>query len=211
MNFTSAPLVAPERAGCWTGHEVRWDGAIGIILPMGRVVKACAAVILSSLCVFAGIRPSFYLDSCVWNATEILVLAPTGHAGSFKVVETIKGDPQPGAMFELDGLRPTAGTTGKLRELIATDIHHAFDQQYWFQDIPPIGDGDRLMVFLRRPGALPEWSPNGIVPVKTDGWQPANHMGEFRTSAIWIQDGSLYGFFQTMNPGPVVHSTSSTR
>ena len=178
-----------------------WDGATGIIPRMDRVVKACAAVILSSVCMFAGIRPSFYLESCVWNATEILVLAPTGHAGSFKVVETIKGDPQPGAMLELDGLRPTSGATGKLRELIATDIHNVFDQQDWFQDIPPIGDGDRVMVFLRRPGALPEWSPNNI-SIKTDGWQPANNMGDLQTSAIWVQDGSLYGFFQTMNPGP---------
>lgn len=168
---------------------------------MDRVVKACVAAILSSLCMFAGIRPSFYLESCVWNATEILVLAPTGHAGSFKVVETIKGDPQPGAMLELDGLRPTSGATGKLRDLIATDIHNIFDQQGWFQGIPPIREGDRVMVFLRRPGAPPEWSPNNV-SIKTDDWQPANNMGDLQTSAIWIQDGSLYGFLQTMNPGP---------
>jgi hypothetical protein len=172
-----------------------------MISRMGRVVKACAAAILSSLCVFAGIRPSFYLESCVWNATEILVLAPTGHAGSFKVVETIKGYPQLGAMLELDGLRPTSGATGKLRDLTATDIHNIFDQQGWFQGIPPIREGDRVMVFLRGPGAPPEWSPNNV-SIKTDDWQPANNMGDLQTSAIWIQDGSLYGFLQTMNPGP---------
>ena len=162
---------------------------------------ACAAVILSSLCVLAGIRPSFYLDSCVWNATEILVLAPTGHAGSFRVVETIKGDLRPGATLELYGLRPTSGATGKLRDLIAIDIRHALDYRYQFQEIPVIGDGDRVMVFLRRPGASPEWSPNNV-SIKTDGWEPANSVGDLRTSAIWIQDGSLYGFFQTINPGP---------
>jgi len=180
------------------GHAVRWDGATGIIPRMDRLVKACAAAILSPFCMFAGIRPSFYLESCVWNATEILVISPT--SGSFKVVETIKGNPQPGAMLELNGLRPTSGATGKLRELIP-GIDNVFDQEHWFQDIPPIGDGDRVMVFLRRPGALPEWSPNNA-SIKTDGWQPANNMGDLQTSAIWIQDGSLYGFFQTMNPGP---------
>lgn len=180
------------------GPAVRWDGAAGIIPRMDRLVKACAAVILSPLCMFAGIRPSFYLESCVWNATEILVISPT--SGSFKVVETIKGDPQPGAMLELGGLRPTSGATGKLSELIP-GVDNVFDQQHWFQGIPPIGDGDRVMVFLRRPGALPEWSPNHA-SIKTDGWQPANNMGDLQTSAIWIQDGSLYGFFQTINPGP---------
>src|SRR5689334_16176334 len=93
------------------------------------------------------------------------------------------------------------GATGKLRELIATDIHNIFDQQGWFQGIPPMGDGDRVMVFLRRAGAPPEWPPNNV-PIKTDDWQPANNMGDLQTSAIWIQDGRVYGFFQTMNPGP---------
>ena len=179
---------------------MRWDDAADII-PRMDVVKACAVMILSPLFMSAAIRPSFYLESCVWNATEILVLAPTGHAGSFKVVETIKGDPQPGAMLELDGLRPTPDASGKLRDLIPTDVHNIFDQQGWFQGIPPIGEGDRVIVFLRRPGAPPEWSPNNV-SIKTDDWQPANNMGDLQTSAIWIQDGRLYEFLQTMNPGP---------
>jgi hypothetical protein len=126
LNFAWAAAVVPRTSWCWIERAVRWDDAAGIIPRMDRLVKACAAVILSSLCMFAAIRPLFYLESCVWNTTEILVLAPTGHAGSFKVVETINGDPQPGATLELDGLRPTSGAAGRLKELIATYRHPHF-------------------------------------------------------------------------------------
>jgi len=40
------------------------------------------------------------------------------------------------------------------------------------------------------------------LPVGTSAWEPANHIGDLRTSAVWIQDGVTYGFLQTMNPGP---------
>ena len=102
-------------------------------------------------------------------------------------------------MIELDGLRPTSGAAGKLRQLTNEPLS-VIDTFSSFQGIPPIGEGDRVIVFLLRPGALREW-PTGA-SIETDGWRPANNMGDLRTSAIWIQDGVTYGFYQTMNPGP---------
>jgi hypothetical protein len=156
-----------------------------------------ALVVLSSLCAAGEIRPSFYLNACSWNATEILVVTPTGFAGTFRVIETIKGDLEPGKTLELSGLTSSQSVTAKLRELLKEE-----DFNHPFEDLPPIGLGDRLIVFLRRPGAFPEYVPRPDLPIDTNGWQRANHMGDLRASAVWIQDGITYGFLQTNNPGP---------
>ncbi|HVZ19044.1 MAG TPA: hypothetical protein VG897_18145, partial [Terriglobales bacterium] len=79
----------------------------------------------------------------------------------------------------------------------AGDFAHAFE------GIPPVGESDRLVVFLRRPGALPEWTPRPDLPVASSGWESASYMdADLRISAVWIQDGVTYAFQQTMNPGP---------
>jgi hypothetical protein len=161
-----------------------------------RLFKQSALLVLSSLCSFGAIRPSFYLNACSWNATEIVVLAPTAQAADFRVIEVIKGELAPGAPLTLPGLAPSQGGTARMSELSGGQFDH------FFEGVPPVRPGDRLIVFLRRPGALPEYNPRPDLPVDTDGWQPANLMGDLRTSAVWIQDGVTYGFVQTMNPGP---------
>ena len=161
-----------------------------------KLVKPFALVVLSSFFALGAIRPSFYLNACSWNATEIVVLAPTTQAGTFRVIEAIKGELAPGASLELPGLTPPQGGTARLGELSKGDFDHLFE------GVPPIGQSDRLIVFLRRPGALPEYNPRPDLPIDTSGWEPANYMGDLRTSAVWIQDGVTYSFLQTMNPGP---------
>jgi hypothetical protein len=167
-------------------------------LAIRRLSLLKPTVLLALFCFVAlgAIRPSFYLDACAWNATEILVLAPTAHGGTFSVIETIKGELPPGSSIELTGLIPTQAGSTKLRELLGGFVDNPFE------GVPPIGKGDRLIVFLRRPGALPEYNPRPDLPLDTTGWQPANLFGDIRTSAVWIQDGVTYTFLQTMNPGP---------
>jgi hypothetical protein len=167
---------------------------------MGRLwwksIKPCALVVLSSFLAPGAIRPSFYLDACAWNATEILVLSPTTQAGTFRVIETIRGELAPGASLELPGLASAKGVTARLGEL----SQGIFDNL--FEGVLPMQQSDRLIVFLRRPGALPEYNPRPDLPVDTSGWGPANYTGDLRTSSVWIQDGVTYGFLQTLNPGP---------
>jgi hypothetical protein len=167
-----------------------------VICRRRSVLKPAVLIVLSSLLALGSIRPSFYLEACAWNATEILVLAPTTRAGTFWVIETIKGELRPGASLELPGLIPTRADAAKLRDLLGGFIDHPFE------GIPPVGQSDRLIVFLRRPGALPEYNPRPDLPVDTTGWQPADLFGDLRTSTVWIQDGVTYTFLQTMNPGP---------
>jgi hypothetical protein len=161
-----------------------------------KVLKPSALVVVLSFGALGAIRPSFYLNACSWNATEIVVLAPMTQAGTFKVLETLKGELTPGTPLELPGLIPSQRGAAKLSELSNGDFDHPFES------VPPVGENDRLIVFLRRPSALPEDNQRPDLPVGTSAWEPANLMGDLRTSAVWIQDGVTYGFLQTINPGP---------
>jgi hypothetical protein len=139
------------------------------------------------------------ISACSWNASDILVMAPTHVSTEFRVVEAIKGDTPLGTVLMLEGLAPPDGVTSPLAELAAQpdDIRATP-----FEAAPPIGETDRVIVFLRRPGAQPEYTPRPDLPADTVGWQPANWEGDLRTSTIWLQSGVAYGFWQTINPGP---------
>ena len=163
--------------------------------------QIAALLLLPNAWVFGGIRPSFNLNDSAWNATEILVLAPTNDPGTFGVIETIKGKPLPGAAIRLLGLTPARGVSERLSEL-SEDFSDPFAGFKAFGDPPLIGKNDRLLVFLRHDGALPEYNPRPDLPADTKGWQPADTFGDLRTSTIWIQGGHTYGFAQTINPGP---------
>jgi hypothetical protein len=166
------------------------------------LAKLCGLILFSCGNASAGIRPSFYLESCTWNATDIVIVTPSGTLTQFKVVEIIKGDLHAGRVLELPGLASSKGGSKRLAELDGDYQSHPFEPGHEFEDAPPARQGDRLIVFLRRPGALPEYNPRPDLPVDADGWQPAQLWGGFLTSAVWIQGGKLYAYSQTMNPGP---------
>ena len=144
------------------------------------MLKPSALFVVASSCALGAIRPSFDVDDCTWNATDIVVLAPGIQAGTFGVLDTIKGELAPGALMELPGLTPAQSNAAKLGELAKGDFEHPFEV------LPPVQVGDRLIVFLRRPAS-------------TGGWQPASEWGDFRVSAAWIQDGVVYDFSQGSN------------
>jgi hypothetical protein len=149
----------------------------------------------------AGIRPSFYLESCTWNASDILVMVPTENKASFRVVESIKGDTPVGTVLLLDDLAPHDDAPLRpLRALVYSS--DPFNVPATALTVPPIGKDDRMIAFLRRPGAMPEYNPRPDLPVTAFGWQPAAWYGGFLTSAVWLQDGAAFAFVQTMNPGP---------
>jgi hypothetical protein len=161
-----------------------------------KLVRPIALVVLSSFFAFGAIRPSFFLEACSWDATEIVVLEPTSQAGTFRVIEAIKGALAPGASLELPGLTPSQAGTARLSELVGG----LFDPP--FEDVPPVGQRDRMVVFLRRPGALPDYNPRPDLAVETAGWQPADLFGDLRSCAVSIQDGVTYGFRNAIMPGP---------
>ncbi|MGJ5818385.1 hypothetical protein [Paludibaculum fermentans] len=160
-----------------------------------KLRKPAVLALISAGLALGAIRPSFYLDSCGWNATDIVVLAPTTQAGTFRVLETIKGELTPQALLELKDLTPSQIGSARLGELSKSSLGAPC------VGIPAVGERDRLIVFLRRPGARPEYNPRSDLPVQTSGWEPADLLGDLRTSTVWIQDGSTYAFLQNI-PGP---------
>ena len=67
----------------------------------------------------AAIRPSLNVSACSWNASDILVMAPTHERGEFRVIEAIKGDTPLGTVLMLEGLALPDGVTSPLAELAA--------------------------------------------------------------------------------------------
>lgn len=144
----------------------------------------------------AAIRPGFDVVMCTWNATDILIMVPAQRQYPLRVVGTIHGNTRVGSEITLgDYLFAPAGAAARLSELSAAWDHP-------FISAPPVRNGTRAVLFLRRPGAAPEYNPRPDLPVSIAGWQPANWWGDQLTSTVWLEDGAAYGFRQVMNPGP---------
>src|SRR5260370_27562265 len=129
-----------------------------VMIGVGKVFsKPYALAILSCLgSLSAGIRPSFNLSVCSWNATDILVLIPAREKGEYLVVEAIKGDTRPGTVLLLKGLTRPDGVTSRLSELA--------DDFGTFEAVPPVRETDRVIEFLRRPGSYTEYHPTPLIP-----------------------------------------------
>jgi hypothetical protein len=140
-------------------------------------ISGCFLVLACMPFANAGIRPSFWLSRCAWEATDVVELAIAPDRARFRVVTSLKGGIQPGAIKILPELAPPAGDHSLLE-----DWAFDFPDLRSYKVAPPIRDVDRLIVFLR-PGDTPaNWT--------------------MLTSAIWLQNGAAYAFQQTMNPGP---------
>ena len=143
--------------------------------------RLCFLILAYVPFVQAGIRPSFWLSHCVWDATDILELAVTPGGEGFRVVAAIKGGTQPDAAKVFPELAHRAQDHGLLEDLVIS-FPCGFGAQRCYEVDPPIRDVDRLIVFLR------------------PGDEPANET--MLTSTVWLQDGFVYAFAQTNNPGP---------
>jgi len=148
---------------------------------------------ISAIPVDAGIRPSFSVDECSWNATHIVLVQTTAKDGVFSVVESWKGDLKPGDSVEVPELRPgkDALPISKYRKTIESVFQ---DKSGISEEIPRQPIGSRMILFLNKQ----EGSGAGM-PAK---WGPASMWGGMRVSALWIDDGKAFCFQQWMNPGP---------
>jgi hypothetical protein len=142
----------------------------------------------------ARIEPSFNVETATVEATHVvLVTQDAKREGSFRVVESWKGDLKPTAELHLkDFSLPEKARRIYGNTLIPTDVE------------PRLVTGQRIVVFLYR-------------SVGADGhevWQAAmctrfrNGKTSVRNpfplvvSAIWIEAGKAYAVQQLKNPGP---------
>lgn len=146
--------------------------------------RLCALALLASALVSAALRPSFFLEHCVWHATDIVVVRPVDTLNRFQVVETIKGGLASGDVLNVPGLASTKGAGRTLEELAYGDRTGPLDFEHVFVDPPPVQTDDRLILFFRKTSA-----PDGSIE-----WRPASPWNHLLTSALWLQRGSVYAY-----------------
>lgn len=144
---------------------------------MIRTVLALALACLAPAAARAEILPTFSGGRCETAATHVVVVDPAG-----KVLESWRGDLKPGDLLPVKEFHlPLAGVEFNFfREGAA----------------PQKLSGDRRALFLIR--GVPYFDRGHQV----GGWSPANWMGEWNVSALWLEAGNAYGLEQWMNPGP---------
>jgi hypothetical protein len=155
---------------------------------------------IGAIPVDAGIRPSFSLDRCSWNATHIVLVRTTPKDGVFSVVESRKGDLNPGDSLEVPELKPNKDAVP-----ISSDRK---PQGFGSQDTQGIGEqiprqpvGSRMILFLKKKEEVGVASPPARNTTETQ-WEPASEWGGMKVSALWIDGEKSYCFVQWMNPGP---------
>jgi hypothetical protein len=159
---------------------------------------------------YAGIRPSFGLDFCTWEATNILVVTESEEIdGRFIVLESLKGDLKSGGIImipEFAAFKPQAlrqigteleymGSSAEEYRLSASKktSRMILTPEMKQQEVasPGLITCARMILFLKK-------NDNGSVI----SWKSANNFGGFFVSAIWLEFDKSYAFYQQMNPGP---------
>jgi hypothetical protein len=155
---------------------------------------------ISALPVQGGIRPSFSLDGCSWDATHIVLVQTTARDGVFSVVQSWKGDLKPGDSLEVPQLKPD-GKAVPISKYPKPEGFGFSDTQVIAQQIPRQPVGSQMILFLKKKqegGSAPASAGNA-----TDTqWQPTGNWSGMKLSALWIDGGKGFCFRQWANPGP---------
>jgi hypothetical protein len=156
--------------------------------------------LMGAIPIDASIRPSFSLDGCTWNATNIVLVQTTAKDGVFSVVESWKGDLKPGDSLEVPELKPNADavpiSSYPKPQALGFDYSQVVAQQ-----IPRQPVGSRMILFLKKKVESSTGSPLAGNAAGTE-WEPASGWGGMKVSAIWIDGGKGFCFRQWQNPGP---------
>jgi hypothetical protein len=142
------------------------------------------------------IRPSFQLETCSWNATDIVV-ATEGKKidGVFRVLEAWKGDLNPGDTIKVPELASFQSEASRVV------------QSPWYEKETKdrvIVTGERMVLFLKRDAqtAVTETASAAPGPTHSIKWKSASLFDEMSVSVVWIEEGRAFCFLQLMNPGP---------
>jgi Surface antigen variable number repeat len=146
--------------------------------------------------VSAGIRPSFDLETCAWNATDIVVVTEGKKIdGVFRILETWKGDINPGDTIKIPELASFQSESSRV-------VSNA-----WYQTEKTsrlVVTGDRMILFLKRDSqaAARQMEDGAPLPAASIKWKSANFFDDMNVSVVWIEREQAYGFVQLVNPGP---------
>jgi hypothetical protein len=171
------------------------------------LISLCFGLALIALVVFlkpvsAGIRPSFSLEYCSWHATDIVLAEVAPGVDAFSVIESWKGQLQPGDVIVIPDLHPVPNAVPISLYPRRTDFF-APDPSGISEQIPAQPFGSRSILFLEKEqGSEPSITP--AKPGSRARWRSADLFQEMKTSVIWMDGEQLYTFQQVMNPGPSI-------
>lgn len=154
--------------------------------------------------IWAGIRPSFGLDHCTWHATHIVIASEGDEIdGSLTVLESWKGDLQPGEVISIPQLASFKSQPS--REVKSSPLGPAIEQSLKYVAPKKYVTGARMILFLKKKEQSPEASTNSAGSLQAPGnaldlWEPASRDG-INVSVLWIEEGRAFAFIQVMNPG----------
>jgi hypothetical protein len=176
--------------------RVSFPNFLRIFLPL----IAATASLGSTL---AAIRPSFSLDDSAWRATNIVLVEVTSEDGVFSVVESWKGDLQPGARITVPELTP--GSDAKPISLYPKQTDAFPVEDGISENIPRQPSGSRMILFLEKEESS-DTSAGSESRSSGEKWRSADYTGNLKGSTVWIEGNQAHGFQQFMNPGPSVLS-----
>ena len=158
-------------------------------------VASLIVVLLLVLQTNAGIRPSFNLDYCTWQATHI-VIATEGDEidGTLTVLDSWKGDLRPGEAVSIPDLASFKSPSS--REVKKGLFGDKSD------DPPRYVSGARMILFLKekeRSAAIAHAASRDVHVERQ--WEPASREG-ITWSVLWLEGEESFAFIQIMNPGP---------
>lgn len=169
---------------------------------MKPIPKYSALVFLFLLCgshslVSAGIRPSFDLETCSWNATHIVVVTEGKTIdGVFRVLESWKGDLYSGDTIKVPELASFKAPSSRA----VSDAW--YEEQKNNQGL--FVTGERMVLFLKKvsSGSTSEAGDSGPPSSASIRWKSSSFYDEMNVSVVWIETEKAFGFVQVMNPGP---------
>ena len=136
---------------------------------------------------FAMLRTLFSPDAASWAASNIVLVETTPIDGTFRVIESWKGDLSAGSQLVIPELIPAANALpiSAYPDWLTTVVPSAAAEQ-----IPRQPVGSRLVLFLRRN------KPQAGAVQKTDwvGWGPGADEDSMKIAAVWIDGGTTYFF-----------------
>jgi hypothetical protein len=148
----------------------------------------------------AGIRPSFWLDSCTWDATHIVLVATTSQGDVFTVMQSWKGDLKARDTLKVPELKPDSDAVAISRYPAGEAFDH-IDESGISGRVPNQPVGSQMVLFLK--SRKEKHAASQATNIQASGqWKPASLYGGMKVSVVWIDGGQLFCFQQQMNPGP---------
>lgn len=175
---------------------------------------ACFFIVIISLSTIAhaGIIPSFYPEFSATKATNVVV-ASEGEKidGHLVVLDTWKGNLEKGekiwipelAQFESEESRriKSWGPEKSFRSVTGKRMIVFLVKSIFLKDSQEESNVDK------KPTCAIRWLPTSypdFLPVSGEGTEPGDSVARMKISVAWIENGVIYAFQQTMNPGPLV-------